>query len=558
MTVEQLPELEAPTPLIDPNNQASLTDFFDQGFAGEWGSPISAKEKRTDSAFSKSPRRWWFTAEQLALTALVILATSVSVWNLNGAPAYQEDEGTYTSQAFSVLEGRLAPYTYWYDHPPLGWIQLGALAWIPHALGVGDGTIIGSTRYVIPVFFIFTTIMIFKISRRVGLQLPLAVVTVVIFILSPLSLVLGRQIYLDNIGVPWLLLAFYLALSRKRALWHHIGAGIFFAVSVLSKETLAIFGPALLLVLLNRPAWSNRIFSVVGFLSFGGMMLLIYPLLALLRSELLDGEGHVSLQSALSYQFLERSGSGSIFEAGSSRAELLEGWFYFDQYLIVAGVVGAVLCLFRRNLQWIFVAVASFATPVIAGQGYLPAMYVLGVLPFLSLAVGGGLSVLWGLTLEKWVKRRGTAGRTVGRTVASLVICSGLLFMSIPQWFEQDRVLLTSQQNTDWRQALQWTKDNVSRDDVVLAPYSMWQDLKSSGWPGPWAVIVTEKIDLDSQFLVEHPEGTAAVDWIIVGPIVVDNVKNLDLTQVGELIENSHPVATFGEWSVRRVNDTYK
>lgn len=53
-------------------------------------------------------------------------------------------------------------------------------------------------------------------------------------------------------------------------------------------------------------------------------------------------------------------------------------------------------------------------------------------------------------------------------------------------------------------------------------------------------------------------EGTVAVDWVIVGPIVVDNVKNLDLTQVGELIENSHPVATFGEWSVRRVNDTYK
>ena len=38
-----------------------------------------------------------------------------------------DDEGTYASQAWSVTHLRaLAPYTYWYDHPPLGWLVLSA------------------------------------------------------------------------------------------------------------------------------------------------------------------------------------------------------------------------------------------------------------------------------------------------------------------------------------------------------------------------------------------------------------------------------------------------
>ena len=40
-------------------------------------------------------------------------------------PSYREDEGTYMSQAWSVIhQGTLAPYTYWYDHSPAGWFLL--------------------------------------------------------------------------------------------------------------------------------------------------------------------------------------------------------------------------------------------------------------------------------------------------------------------------------------------------------------------------------------------------------------------------------------------------
>lgn len=492
--------------------------------------------------------------DRYALAALGVLATVLSLWNLNGSPSYSEDGGTYTAQAFSVLEGSLAPYTYWYDHPPLGWIQLGALAWIPYNLGFGDGTFIGATRYVITVYFVATALLVFLLARRIRIRRPLAALAVVILVLSPLSLTLGRQVHLDNIGAPWLLLAFYLALSPRKALWHHTAAGAFFAIAVLSKETLAIFGPALLVAMLNRRSWSNRSFSVAGFLVVGGLILSFYPLMALLRGELAAGPNHVSLQEALEYQFFTRSGSGYIWEAGSDRAELLNGWLYFDRYIIAAGCVAAVVCLFRRRTHWVAVAILSFAIPVFIGQGYLPAMYIVGVLPYLILALGGALNMLWD-QVEKSAAAGPPGLKPLVRATAAALIASGVALMSVPQWFEQDRTLLTSQANDEWRSTLTWVQENVPRQDTVLTPYSMWQDLNSAGWDDPWKMIVTEKADLDSRFAVEHPEGWQAIDWIIVGPIVRSNIEILGLTTVGQALENAEPVAVFGEWSVYRVQD---
>lgn len=517
------------------------------------GQPVRKPSRRrciNPAPFTLDTMSRW---DRITMAGLMLGALILSLWNLNGAPSYQDDEGTYTSQAFAVHGGSLAPYTYWYDHPPLGWIQISALSWIPNLLGLGDGTAIGATRYVISVFFVASALLLYMLARRLKVRIPFAALTTIIFILSPLSLVLGRQVYLDNIGVPWLLLAFYLALSSRDALWHHVSAGICFAVAVLSKETLAIFGPALLLALAYRPRWSNRAFSVVGFLIVGGLILAFYPLTALLHNELLTGPDHVSLQDALAYHFLDRSGSGTIFEAGSSRAELLTGWLYFDKYLIGAGLVAAVVCLVRRQTRMITVAIACFAVPIVLGQGYLPAMYIIAVIPFLALALGTGVDIAWS-GMENLGRKRPAIRRPM-RSLSIVVVCLSLTLMSVPQWFEQDRELLTAQNNGNWRSTMEWVQDNVPRDEVVLTPYSMWHDLNSSGWNDPWTMIATEKADLDAQFDVEHPNGWREIDWIIVGPSVTSNIESLGLTKAKTVLENSTSIQTFGEWSIRRTID---
>src|SRR5436190_17569797 len=66
-------------------------------------------------------RAWLWLGLVLVVT---IVAHAVNMFEF---PYYEDDEGTYVSQAWAVLsEGRLAPYTYWYDHAPVGWFQIAA------------------------------------------------------------------------------------------------------------------------------------------------------------------------------------------------------------------------------------------------------------------------------------------------------------------------------------------------------------------------------------------------------------------------------------------------
>ncbi|MEX5300207.1 glycosyltransferase family 39 protein [Kocuria sp. CPCC 205292] len=476
----------------------------------------------------------------------------MSVWNLSGAADYMDDEGTYTAQAFSVLEGELAPYTYWYDHPPLGWIQLGGLAWLPDMLGLGDGSFIGTTRYAIAPFFVATALLIYLIARRLDIHRAFAALGVAVFIFSPLSLVFGRSVYLDNIGATWLLLAFWMAISPRTALWHHIGAGLFFALAVLSKETLALFGPALMIALLNRPSWANRKFSIVGFLAVGGIVLGFYPLTAILRGELVPGPDHVSLQEALEYQLMNRSGSGSIWDADSNAAEHLRGWLNFDTHIIVAGLLAGLFCLMQRNTLWITVVLAFAALPVVSGRGYLPAMYIAAILPFLALSLSAGLNIAWGW-LAKSMAYFGPEARSSPRQFGATYLAVGLLVMTGPQWFGPNKVLLTQEANNDWTTTLQWVKTNVPREDTVVVPYVMWKDLSSAGRNDPWTVVATEKVDLDVEFLIENPRGSADIEWVVVGPFTRAAIESHGLTMVSQALENSVEVKTVGAWSVHRI-----
>jgi hypothetical protein len=504
------------------------------------------------------PSRWrrlrsWLLVPDHA-TALLIFTAALVIgsWNVTGSPAFQDDEGTYVAQAVAVQNGQLAPYTYWYDHPPLGWIQLAALGWIPQLLNLGAGSDLAAMRYVAALLFAITATLVYLLARRIRVRLPFAAFAAAVFVCSPLSLTLGRQVYLDTVALPWILFAFYLALSPGRALWHHVGAGVAFAIGVLSKLTVAVFGPALLVAMLGRGRFAGRSFSIVGFLGIGTLVLTLYPMMAVLRGELFAGPDHVSLQDAMTYQFLSRSGSGWIWEPDSSRYELLQSWLFLDTYLLIGGVVGAIVCLLEPRTRWIGIAIACFAIPVVASQGYLPAMYIIGILPFLALAIGAAAHMVW-RNLRVFMAKR-MSGTRLGPVLGAAFI--GLLLVLIPveQWVTRGAPLLaTADQNRDWRSALEWVDDNVPRDEVIVVPYSMWQDVDKLGWNDPWQAIVLEKVDLDSQFETEHPEGWRAIDWIVEGPTVAPNIDYLALEKVRQAYDDSRIVASFGPWHIREV-----
>ncbi|GMA33046.1 glycosyltransferase family 39 protein [Litorihabitans aurantiacus] len=519
--------------------------------------PAAAPAPRAGTTAEPAPRRSardLLTADRVTAAVTFAVALAVGLWNVTDATAFQDDEGTYAAQAAAAASGGFGPYTYWYDHPPLGWFQLAALAAIPRALGIGDGSELALMRAVAGLLLAVTALLVLLVLRRLAAPRTIALVAVALLLTSPLALTLGRQVFLDNVATPWLLLAVWLALSPRRALWAHAGAGAALGVAVLTKLTSLALGPAVLVALLAGGRWRGRSFSLTAFLTAASLVVTVFPLMALLRTELLAGDGHVSLQEGLEFQLADRSTSGSFWDGATDRHALVIGWVGQSPLLVVAGVLGAIACLTAARTRWLPVALACLALPMIAMTGYLPGMYVVGTLPFLAIAAGAGAARVWG-ALTSPVRARVTAGRgwriaTAGVAVATIAALGAAV---APSWRAEVRPLATARANDDFREAVAWVETHVPASDDVVVPFSAWSAVQEQGRGGPWNVIALEKVDRDSAFEAAHPDGWRSVEWILEGPTTRPNIDNLALADVGSALESSEVVATFGAWSVHRV-----
>src|SRR4029453_9418928 len=92
------------------------------------------------------------------------------------------------------------------------------------------------------------------------------------------------MVFLDNLAVMWTLAALALAASPKRSLAASAGSAACFAVAVLSKETIAVLFPAVLLLLWQQSSLKTRRYRIALFLTTLGALVFIYPLYAIRRT----------------------------------------------------------------------------------------------------------------------------------------------------------------------------------------------------------------------------------------------------------------------------------
>ena len=156
---------------------------------------------------------------------LLVIAGTVSGINMSGYPQRFEDEGTYVSQAYAVeYKHELAHYTYWYDHPPVGWIQIAGYTTVTNAFARYNHTsAISAGREFMLVIHLAIIVMMFALARRLKIGSAAAGIGILAYALSPLSVEFSRYVLLDNVALPWLLASFYLALSPKRNLRRTVG-----------------------------------------------------------------------------------------------------------------------------------------------------------------------------------------------------------------------------------------------------------------------------------------------------------------------------------------------
>ncbi|MET9772995.1 phospholipid carrier-dependent glycosyltransferase [Streptomyces sp. NPDC006367] len=484
--------------------------------------------------------------------ALLLAIMVVQGWNISAYPALSDDEGTYLAQAWAVQQGEgLAHYTYWYDHPPLGWIQIAVLTWIP-ALISPESMTVGTMRGVMLVVSAVSAVLVYVIARRLALPRWAAGLAMALFGLSPLSVVLQREIFLDNLAVMWTLLAFALAASPSRHLWHHFGAGVAAATAVLTKETMLVVLPALFVTAWRHSHKDTRKFALTGAVTACALIGFSYPLFALLKGELLPGDGHVSLWEGVEYQ-LTRPGSGFILDEGSGSWGVLQSWLYYDRVLPLGGLAGALLLLATwrwsvtaRALAGPALTVAILAALALRPNGYLPAMYVIQALPFLALVLAGGAASVAHAVLRRWRTEAESRGVTLGRYVLAGVLVLAAGAYVVPRWYDGDRTAVTADANAPYEAAADWLASEVPdpEDTRVLVDDALWLDLVHAGYEPGLGVIWFYKADLDPAVTKTMPGGWRDIDYVVASPTVRRDA--VDLPNVKAAIDRSAPVAVFG------------
>jgi Dolichyl-phosphate-mannose-protein mannosyltransferase len=184
------------------------------------------------------------------LAVLLVVVGLATAWNLEGFPArVDDDEGTYVSQAWAIIYMHtLTHYSYWYDHPPLGWIQIAAFAWITDGFNrVADAVYVG--REFMWCLTLVGCVLVYVLCRRLGLRQVTSAVAVLLFGLSPIAQYFHRMVSLDNIETIWVLAALVAATSTRAGWGPALRTGICTAFAVLSKETAIFFVPVIAWVL---------------------------------------------------------------------------------------------------------------------------------------------------------------------------------------------------------------------------------------------------------------------------------------------------------------------
>lgn len=497
------------------------------------------------------PRLW---RDVLLVVVVVAVIAAVHARGMDAAPIRFDDEGTYVAQARAVLEQhQLSPYTYWYDHPPLGWLLIAA--WMG-TLGrlVSAPSLIGEGRAFMLVLDVVLALLVIVVARRIGLSRIGSGAAAVLLALSPLSLAYHRMVLLDNIVMVLLFGAWALALSRGRHLRTALLVGLLIGAAVMVKATALLLVPFVLWSAWRSWAGPTRriAMTVIGV----GALLVVafYPLYSLIKGELLPSSDRVSLWQGIVFQLFSRPSSGSVLVDGSSANDVVAGWLHYDPYLLALGAGCAVLALLSWRLRP-FAAALVFLVAFLLRPGYLPMPYVVALLPLAAICLAGVSDLTLRFLARRAVDRRlglriVIPGLALGMVAALVAIGGVALIRSWPAGISR-----MSQMNLDQPYAASsaWLAQNMPRDTVLAVDNVTWTDLVGAGYPEE-NLIWFYRLDSDPIALGKRPKDVA---YIVAG----DTMRVL-LPQrpvLKGLMDRAVPVRRWGSgptavvvWQVRR------
>jgi 4-amino-4-deoxy-L-arabinose transferase-like glycosyltransferase len=365
-----------------------------------------------------------------------------------------------------------------------------------------------------------------------------AALAVAVFALSPLAVYFHRMVFLDNLATMFILAAMVAAASPRRSVGAALWSSVWCAAAVLCKETIVILLPALVWLLVRHTDRRTRLWNLGVFFVAFTVLVVSYPVFALLKNELLPGPGHVSLGWAMWWQLFGRSGSGSLLDPNSGTFSLAKSWTDLDPWLLLGGAVLIPAGLAMARLRPIALALLIQIAMMCRG-GYLPFAYVIALLPFAALLIAGVGDALW--RWPRWPRWRPTVLAVVAVTLLAFVL---------PPWVSTMRAQARVDGSANSRAATRWVIEHVPRDAVVVTDDYIWMDLTLAGFSKP---VWLWKVDTDPAVMSDLlPAGAASIDYVVMADQADSTLASLPTLKSG--IEHSEVVERFGEIVVRRVS----
>src|SRR5579863_737597 len=482
----------------------------------------------------------------LIQAALLVPIAWVTGTNMFHWPGPLFDEGTYVSEAWAISKGVLAPYTYSYGHPPLGWVFIFFWTVLTGIFGHPVYSVDTGRQFMFVVNLV-SCVLVYELARRMKLGRFAAASAVILFSLSPLAVFFHRGVLIDNPSIAWALGAFVLAYSPRHRLWAFAGSGACFAAAVFCKETTLIMLPALAVaVFLNTDSRTKR-YCLSLFAAFFVLIGSAYPLFAALKGELFPGKGHVSLVGYEALQLFGRQGTGSIFNVHSQTYVIVTQWLKLDPWLLVAGLVLSPIALARRSTRPMAIAFLLQAL-ILLRAGYLPNMFVLGLLPFAALIVVGGLQAI----SQRFQRlTRGTFAELYGAPVFLASICV-LAIVAGSFWVRTDRAAMTQRLDGPTLAAERWVATHIGHNQRLLVDDTFWVYLIQHGFDhqpmkgGFFSNDVVFFFELDRDPAVEHafPQGWRDFNYVIESYGMYVSLSQTPGT--ARAVAHSRVVKTFG------------
>jgi 4-amino-4-deoxy-L-arabinose transferase-like glycosyltransferase len=418
------------------------------------------------------------------LVVFALLGTlAAHAYNMFNFPRYELDEGTYMSYAWAITKGMIASEPYGYGHPPLGWIQIAG--WTEMTGGFFTfGTAINSGRVLMLLYALGSALLVYLIVRRMSGSASAGLLALVIFSFSPLSITYQRQVFLDNIAVFWLLMSLYLLIVGNSRLKYILAAAICFGVAFLSKETAAIFFPAIVYAAWLYSTKFQRKFSMTAFIYAIMAVCSTWVLMAILKGELFpyswhlpwDTHPHLSMLDTFVGQAQRGVESGSLFSS-------FQIWQENDPVFILLSITAPLFNLvygWWNRKHWLLALMAALYWLLLVRGGQVLSFYVIMLIPVTAINTAMALNVIL-----SWA---GKIGRSNWLHTAFNIMRAGLLLVALaailPYDIQETSFRFYQHPTSAQQDAMVWIRDHVSRDSFIVINSYLYLDLRVSGGTG--------------------------------------------------------------------------